>query len=103
MLTLSEENNFPSSADLSDNTVRNILQICALWQAYETKDFVFHIAQLQLVNRFHKKKLFWQFIVHQFIIELPQSNGKHIRNFQDPKLLTYGLCMRQVIAIGNYS
>ena len=48
---LTEQNNFPSSADLSDNTVRNILQICALWQAYETKDFVFHIAQLQLVKQ----------------------------------------------------
>ena len=68
---LTEQNNFPSSADLSDNTVRNIVQICALWQAYET--------------------------------ELPQGNGKHIRNFQDPKLLTYGFCMRQVIAVGNYS
>ena len=48
---LTEQSNFPSSADLSDNTVRNILQICALWQAYETKDFVFHSAQLQLVKQ----------------------------------------------------
>ena len=53
MLTLSvtKQNNFPSSADLSDNTLRDILQICALWQAYETKDFVFHSAQLQLVKQ----------------------------------------------------
>ena len=54
-------------------------------------------------NRFDKRKIFWQFIFHQFIVELPQSNGKHIRNIKDPKLLAYGFCMRQVIAIGNYS
>ena len=58
MLTLSinRAKQFSSSADLSDNTVRNILQICALWPAYETKDFVFHIAQLQLVKQVSLKK-----------------------------------------------
>ena len=46
MLTLSvnKAKPFSDSADLSDNTIRNILQTCALWQAYETKDFVFHSA-----------------------------------------------------------
>ena len=53
MLTLSVNRaiQFPISADLSDNTVRNILQICASWLAYETKDFVIHSAQLQLVKQ----------------------------------------------------
>ena len=78
----------PSSADVSDNTVRNILQICTLWQAHETKDFVFDSAQLQLVKQVHNRKIFWQFIVHQFVIENPQSNKKHIRNFHYPMTLT---------------
>ena len=54
MLTLSVNRakiKFPSSPDLLDNTVWNTLQICALWQAYETKGFVFHSAQLQLVKQ----------------------------------------------------
>ena len=52
MLTVSvnRAKHFPSLADLSDNTVRNTLEICALWQAHETKDFVVRSAQLQLVK-----------------------------------------------------
>ena len=91
-----EQNSFLSSADLSDNTVKN--KFVLYGRRMKRRISYFLALSCSSQNRFHKKIL-----VHQFIIELPESNRKHIRNFQDRKLLAYGFCMRQVIAIGNDS